>query len=174
MAIAQTGIFAVGDSAHIYLELAASAGITPERLVRAVVVIHEPRTTVGGANVVVGFRPELWQEVAAHDAPAGLHGFNAPLTGSEGFGMPATQADLFVWIAGASYDIVFDLARETLAKLAPVATLVRELDGWSYKHSRDLTGFEDGTENPALMIAPSIATMPDGLPGAGGSVLLFQ
>jgi putative iron-dependent peroxidase len=54
------------------------------------------------------------------------------------------------------------------------ALLTREIDGWSYKHSRYLSGFEDGTENPALMIAPSIATIPDGRPGAGGSVVLFQ
>ncbi len=174
MATPQTGIFALGDAAHIYLEFAARGGVTPEELVRAVLVIHEPRTTVGGANVVVGFRPEIWQAVAASDAPAGLSGFNEQLLGSEDFTMPATQADLFVWIAGASYDVVFDLARDALNKLAPVATLVREIDGWSYKHSRDLTGFEDGTKNPALMMAPSIATIPDGQPGAGGSVLLFQ
>ena len=174
MATPQTGIFALGDAAHIYLELTAVAGVTADALVRAVLKIHEPRTTVGGVNVVIGFRPEIWQAVAPKDAPAGLTGFNEPLAGSEGFSMPATQADLFVWIAGASYDVVFDLAREALAKLAPVATLAREIDGWSYKHSLDLTGFEDGTKNPALMIAPGIATIPDGQPGAGGSVLLFQ
>lgn len=174
MATPQTGIFALGDSAHIYLELNAVGAVSPEALVRAVLVIHEPRTTVGGVNVVVGFRPEIWEAVAPKDAPSGLKGFNETLPGSEGFSMPATQADLFVWVAGASYDVVFDTAREALAKLAPVARLVRELAGWSYKHSRDLTGFEDGTKNPALMIAPGIATIPDGEPGAGGSVLLFQ
>jgi putative iron-dependent peroxidase len=51
---------------------------------------------------------------------------------------------------------------------------VRESTGWSYKHSRDLTGFEDGTENPTLFDAPAAALVPDGAPGAGGSVLLFQ
>ncbi len=174
LAMPQTGIFALGDAAHIYLELIACAGVTPQELARAVVGIHEPRTTVGGVNVVIGFRPELWQAVAAHDAPAGLTGFNEPLAGSEDFCMPATQADVFVWIAGASYDVVFDLAREALTKLAPVASVTRELDGWSYKHSRDLTGFEDGTENPSLMIAPGVATIPGQRPGAGGSVLLVQ
>lgn len=174
MATPQTGIFALGDAAHIYLEFVLTAGTSAEQLVRSVVAIHEPRTTVGGVNVVIGFRPELWRTVAADDAPAKLDGFNQPLAGSAGYSMPATQADLWVWIAGASYDVVFDLAREAVAKLAPCATVERELDGWSYRHSRDLTGFEDGTENPTLMLAPGIATIADGSPGAGGTVLLFQ
>jgi putative iron-dependent peroxidase len=174
MATSQTGIFALGDAAHIYLEFSLTAGTDAEELVRKVVSVHEPRTTVGGANVVVGFRPELWRSVAANDMPGELTGFNEPLVGMDGYSMPATQADVWLWIAGASYDVVFDLAGDAIAKLAACATLTRELDGWSYRHSRDLTGFEDGTKNPALMIAPSIATVADGAPGAGGSVLLFQ
>ncbi len=174
MSTPQTGIFALGDAAHIYLEFSQTAGTTPETLVRTVVSVHEPRTTVGGVNFVIGFRPEIWRAVAAADTPAELGSFDAPLAGADGYSMPATQADLWLWIAGASYDVVFDLAREAIAKLETCATVVRELEGWSYRHSRDLTGFEDGTENPALMIAPDIATVPDGAPGAGGSVLLFQ
>ncbi len=174
MPIPQTGIFALGDAAHVYLEFKLTAGTTPEQLVSTVVDVHEPRTTVGGVNIVIGFRPELWRAVAPAETPAELTGFNAPLIGSEGYSMPATQADLWLWIAGASYDVVFDLARDAIAKLAKRAIVVSELDGWSYLHSRDLTGFEDGTENPALMIAPAIATIADGLPGAGGSVLLYQ
>jgi porphyrinogen peroxidase len=174
MSTPQTGIFALGDAAHIYLEFTITAGTTPEALVREVVSIHEPRTTVGGVNAVIGFRPEIWRAVAAGDTPAELRSFDAPLAGAEGYSMPATQADLWLWIAGSSYDVVFDMAREAIAKLETYATVTRELDGWSYRHSRDLTGFEDGTENPALMIAPDIATVPDGSPGAGGSVLLFQ
>ena len=70
--------------------------------------------------------------------------------------------------------IVFDLGKEAVATLAPLAALARETTGWSYKHTRDLTGFEDGTENPTLFEAPEVALIADGAPGAGGSVLLFQ
>jgi putative iron-dependent peroxidase len=170
----QIGIFALGDAAHIYLEFARKPGTDATRLVRTVGGVHEPHTTVGGVNLVIGFRPELWRAVAPDDAPAELRGFDEPLPGSGGYTMPATQADVWLWIAGASYDVVFDAARGAIAALAPPATLERELNGWSYRHSRDLTGFEDGTENPSLMVAPAIATVPDGEPGAGGSVLLFQ
>jgi putative iron-dependent peroxidase len=174
MATPQTGIFSLGDAAHVYLEFTLEPGVDALAFVRAVVNIHEPHTTVGGVNLVIGFRPELWRSIAPNDVPAQLSGFNTPMTGGDGFTMPATQADAWLWVAGASYDVVFDVGREALRVLAPFATLTRELSGWSYKHSRDLTGFEDGTKNPSLMVAPGIATIPDGEPGAGGTVLLFQ
>lgn len=174
MSTPQTGIFSLGDAAHIYLEFTLKPGADENLFVHTIVDIHEPRTTVGGVNVVIGFRPELWRRVAPNDAPADLSGFNAPLAGAGDYSMPATQADLWLWVAGASYDVVFDVGRKAIAELADLATLDRELSGWSYKHSRDLTGFEDGTENPTLMRAPGIATIPDGSPGAGGTILLFQ
>ncbi|MDB5043604.1 MAG: Dyp-type peroxidase, partial [Candidatus Eremiobacteraeota bacterium] len=143
MAIPQTGIFALGDASHTYLEFSVGAGIDPARFVQAVVDIHEPHTTVGGVNLVIGFRPELWRTVAPDDAPAELIGFNEPLRGARGYAMPATQSDAWLWIAGASYDVVFDLARAAIVTLRPVAKVEREIVGWSYRHSRDLTGFED-------------------------------
>jgi putative iron-dependent peroxidase len=174
MVTGQAGIFALGDAAHGFFEFALREGVERERLVRAVADLRPPHTTVGGVNLVVGFRPELWSEVAPADAPPGLLGFNEPLSGPDGYTMPATQADLFVWYAGSAYDIVYDLGTDTLDALAPLASLARETTGWSYRHSRDLTGFEDGTENPNLFEAPSVALIDDGQPGAGGSVLLFQ
>jgi porphyrinogen peroxidase len=174
MVTGQTGIFALGDAAHGFFELTLREGADPCAVVTAVADLRAPHTTVGGANLVVGFRPELWRTAAPDDAPKDVHGFDAPVRGRESFEMPATQADLWIWYSAAAYDIVFDLGKMTLEALAPHAELTRESVGWSYKHSRDLTGFEDGTENPTLMAAPEIALIDDGLPGAGGSVLLFQ
>jgi porphyrinogen peroxidase len=55
-----------------------------------------------------------------------------------------------------------------------VAHIASEVVGWTYKESRDLTGFIDGTENPPLSEAPEVVLIPDGSPGAGGSVVLIQ
>jgi putative iron-dependent peroxidase len=168
----QTGIFALGDAAHGFFEFALREGAAGADLIRAVANVRVPHTTVGGANAVVGFRPELWRSSAP--IPADVHGFNDPICGPDGFTMPATQTDAFVWFAAADYDWVFDLGIATVTKLAPLATLVRENSGWSYRHNRDLTGFEDGTENPTLYEAPTITLIENGLAGAGGSILLFQ
>jgi putative iron-dependent peroxidase len=88
--------------------------------------------------------------------------------------MPATQHDIVVWLTGSGYDVVFDVSRAIVAALAALATLVHEIVGWPYHHDRDLTGFIDGTENPSLIEAMSVALIPEGEPGAGGSILLLQ
>lgn len=174
MVTGQVGIFALGDAAHGFFEFTLREESEREQLVRAVADLRPPHTTVGGVNLVVGFRPELWRAVAPADAPNGVRGFNERVRGPGGYSMPATQADLFIWFAAAAYDIVYDLGVETLKALNPFASLARETTGWSYHHSRDLTGFEDGTENPNLYEAPGIALIENGAPGEGGSVLLLQ
>ncbi len=172
MIFGQTGIFALGDAAHGFFEFSLREGAAARDLVGGIANLRVPHTTVGGANSVVGFRPELWRALGA--MPGDVHGFNEPLAGPDGFTMPATQADAFVWFSSASYDLVFDLGADTVKSLEPVATLNRENSGWSYRHSRDLTGFEDGTKNPNLYDAPSVALIETGSIGEGGSVLLFQ
>ena len=103
-----------------------------------------------------------------------LEGFNHDLVGADGYTMPATQHDAVLWLSGSAYDVIFDTAREALATLAAVATLADETSSWPYRHDRDLTGFIDGSENPSLIDAAEIVTIPEGRPGAGGSILLLQ
>ncbi|SEP07066.1 putative iron-dependent peroxidase [Trujillonella endophytica] len=169
----QTGIFALGTPEHCYLEFDLVPGVAPEELVRAVAGLTEPLSTVGGVNLVVGFRPELWEQVAPGEGPADAAGFDEPIPGPGGFAMPATQHDAWVWVAGGNRSAVFDNARAVIDALRDVADVVGETTGWLYQHSRDLTGFVDGTENPSLLEAPGVVAVPAG-PGAGSSVLLFQ
>ena len=170
----QAGIFALGTSSHTYLEFDLLDGNTRQEFGSAVAGIREPRTTTGGVNFVIGFRPELWRELAPGDAPAGVEGFNAEIKGVENFVMPATQHDALVWLSGSSYDVLFDMARDVIHDLAGVASLSDETLSWAYRHDRDLTGFVDGSENPTLLDAPTDALLPEGVPGALGSVLLLQ
>jgi len=170
----QAGIFALGTASHAYLEFALRPGGDPAGLLRRLADLREPRTTIGGVNLVAGLRPELWRDRLGEAAPADLQGFDAPVIGPDGFTMPATQFDALLWLAGSAYDVVFDEARAAIAALEPVAAVVHEASSWSYRHDRDLTGFIDGTENPSLAIAPDVALVPPGAPGAGGSVLLLQ
>jgi putative iron-dependent peroxidase len=170
----QTGIFALGDTAHGFFEFSLRAGADASAALAALVSLREPRVTVGGTNCVLGFRPSLWLKLAPNDAPQEVHDFDHPIEGPGGYRMPATQTDIWAWFSAGSYDIVFDIGEKAVEALAPYAMLERERRGWSYHHNRDLTGFEDGTENPSLDEAPEITLIPDGKPGAGGSVLLFQ
>lgn len=171
----QAGIFALGTSSHAYLEFdLLDAKRDGESFSSAIASIHEPRTTTGGVNFVIGFRPELWRDVAPGDAPADVEGFNHEIRGVEGFVMPATQHDALVWLSGSAYDVIFDMARSVVSDLAAQAVMVVETCSWSYRQDRDLTGFIDGSENPSLLDAPRDALVPEGVPGAAGSVLLLQ
>ena len=174
MRTAQAGIFALGTSSHAYLEFDVLKGQNRRDLVAAISSFREPRTTIGGVNLVVGFRPELWSEVAPDDAPAGVQGFNENLEGVDGFVMPATQHDAVLWLSGSAYDVIFDVSHQAIDELKGLASVADETSSWPYRHDRDLTGFIDGSENPSLIDAPEIALIPEGTPGAAGSILLLQ
>jgi putative iron-dependent peroxidase len=170
----QAGIFALGTSSHAYLEFDLLDRKKSREFAAAISAIREPRTTTGGVNFVIGFRPELWREMAPEDMPAGVEGFNKDIEGVEGFVMPATQHDAVVWLSGSTYDVLFDMARSVIHDLTGLASLGEETSSWAYRHDRDLTGFIDGSENPTLLDAPVVALVPEGVPGAAGSVLLLQ
>jgi putative iron-dependent peroxidase len=170
----QAGIFALGTSSHAYLEFDILDGTKCKEFASTISAIREPRTTTGGVNFVIGFRPELWRDLVPDDAPPGVVGFNNQIEGTEGFVMPSTQHDALVWLSGSAYDVIFDMARTVIHDVAGQASLADETSSWSYRHDRDLTGFIDGSENPTLLDAPIPALLPEGVPGAAGSILLLQ
>src|SRR6058998_2323286 len=174
MSMSQSGIFSLGTASHAYLEFDAREPRTARMLASAIASLREPRTTMGGVNLVAGFRPELWHELVPDDAPLGTEGFNRDLVGPDGYTMPATQHDAVLWLSGSAYDVIFDMAREAIAALDTIASIADESSSWPYRHDRDLTGFIDGNENPSLIEAPETAVIPEGTPGAGGTILLLQ
>lgn len=170
----QLGVLAFGTTNHAYLELDRQPEVPAAALARAVEAVDNAVLTGAGCTVTVGFRPEVWHQLAPRACPGGLTGFDQPVVGDDGFTMPATQHDLVLWVAGGSRDVVFDAASAAVRGLADVAAVSEETEGWTYQHHRDLTGFEDGTENPTLAETPSVAVVPPDRPGAGGTVLLLQ
>jgi putative iron-dependent peroxidase len=173
VAVAQSGVLALGTSSHAYLEFDRRSGTTERALVEALAELVATVKTTGATGLVAGVRPELWAAVAPDDAPD-VRGYGEPVVGPDGFTMPATQHDVVLWATGGGRSIVFDATTHAVAALGGVADLADETVAWSHHHDRDLTGFEDGTENPSAAEAVGIVTIPDGEPGAGGSVLLLQ
>ena len=53
----QGGVFALGTSSHAYLEFDANGPEDARRLVTAIASLREPRTTMGGVNLVAGREP---------------------------------------------------------------------------------------------------------------------
>lgn len=170
----QAGIFALGTASHAYLEFDALDARCARELANVISSLREPRTTIGGVNLVAGFRPELWRSIVPDRTPADVHGFNEEIRGMEGFVMPATQHDAVLWLSGSAYDVIFDVAHQAIETVRNLATVAEETSSWAYRHDRDLTGFIDGSENPSLIDAAEVALIPAGQPGEAGTILLLQ
>jgi len=170
----QPGIFALSNPDNDFLELDLVGDATLDAAIRALVNAAEPWSTRGGVTVVLGARPSLWRALAPDRTPQDAADFDEPVVGLDGFTMPATQRDLWVWIAGPDRPSVFYAAMALRAAVEGVAEVKTERVGWHYKESRDLTGFVDGTENPPVLRAADVVTVPSGEPGSGASVLLYQ
>jgi putative iron-dependent peroxidase len=174
MATGQPGIFAQGTRSHYNLEFDLRPGAAAADVVAAVAQLREPTVTAGGFNLIIGFGAALWSTLAPPGPrSAELRPFDA-VDGTEGHRAPSTQHDLWIWIHGTGEDLALDAARACTTLLAPVATLALEQACFVYRDSRDLTGFVDGTENPKIEEAPSVALIADGDLGEGGAYVITQ
>jgi putative iron-dependent peroxidase len=128
----------------------------------------------GTANIVLGVRPELWRKVCPDDTPDNLHSFDRDLVGINGMVAPATQQDFWIWITQSSAATLYDSMSKTVALLRPFAALVSEQVCFPYHNNVTFDGFADGVANPNPFRANSVAIIPDGQKGAGGSTVLVQ
>ena len=171
LTLPQLGIFAQGTNAHYFLEFDLLPAVTQAQAVTSFTRLRTPEVSSGGVNLVVAFRGEVWREVAPWDAPESLTDFHE-ISGEQGRSAPATQHDAWLWISGSAADVTWDHARAAAAVIGDVAQLAADHTGFTYRDSRDITGFVDGTANPPLRRAPDVALVPAGHPGEGGSHVL--
>ena len=169
----QPGIFALGTSAHEFLEFDLRPDVTMTSVVEVLGRLRMPSVAAGGVNLVVAFGSDLWRAVAPAEVPPDLASFR-PLGLVGGHHAPATQHDVWLLLAGSTSDVVFEHARAAASAIEEVAVLATDRPAFVHRDSRDLTGFIDGSENPSLIEAPEFAVIPDGILGAGGTILLLQ
>ena len=122
-----------------------------------------------GSDVVLGIGPSL---VAALGAQVpGLHEF--PELSGDGVKVPSTPGTLWCWIRGDDLGELLHLTRKVQKALAPAFVVRHVVDAfrhsWSGSHGRDLTGYEDGTENPEGEAAEEAAFARQVGPGLDGS-----
>ncbi len=125
---------------------------------------------VNGSDVVVGIGPSLVKKLGA-EIP-GLHEFpdfaGAPVK------VPSTPGTLWCWLRGSDLGDLLHVTRKVQKALAPAFNVRHVLDAFSHAvgesgHGHDLTGFEDGTENPTGEKAEEAAFahgMGEGLDGS--------
>lgn len=138
-------------------------GIAPGADVRAALrtlgaIADGDRTVVGiGRSSVLALGREV----------PGLEVF--PRHAGPGFDVPSTPAALWCWLRGKDRGELTHRARSIEKALAPAFNLDQAIDAFRYGSGRDLTGYEDGTENPkgrAAVKAAIVAGRGAGLDGS--------
>lgn len=124
----------------------------------------------GGRQVLVGLGSELVLTLGAK--VPGLRSFEV-LVGV-GVSVPGTPSALLCWLRGDDLGDLVHLTRHLQNALAPALRMTQVVDAFRHGqgpngHGRDLTGYEDGTENPQGDAALAAAVLDDAGPGLAGS-----
>jgi porphyrinogen peroxidase len=159
----QPAIFDRDSRQHLFIEFVLRSGASGEVLreaMRALVAAEH-----GEVKVVLAFGPALCQRLDM--------GVSFPDFSLDGV-VPATQADLFLWLQADHRSDLFDVAMTFRDLVDGLFSVQLEQDGFVYHDTRDLTGFVDGIGNPEGNKALQAALIADGQPGAGGSFVFGQ
>lgn len=118
-----------------------------------------------GNHTVVGLGLPLVKALGG--SVPGLREFPA-LELAEGAPLAVSPADVWAYVGGQSPAEVYDRVRALTSQLPGGLQWVEDLATFTWRGGRDLTGYEDGTENPAGDAALTAALVQEG-PLSGGS-----
>jgi putative iron-dependent peroxidase len=161
---AQPGILQPVPAAgrHLSFTLQPSAS---ERDVRAALAALAP--LADGDTAVVGLGPPL-PRALGRTLP-GLRDFPPLSVAGTGTAVPATPTALWVWLRGPEHGEFVAATRRIARALAPAFVLDQALDTFRHGTGRDLTGYEDGTENPEGAAAVAAALVQGAGAGCDGA-----
>ena len=128
---------------------------------------RSPRTpgSPGDARVV-GLGASLLAELGA--PVEGLRPI--PAVAGPGFSVPSTPAALLVWLRADEPGELVHASRSVARRLGPAFAIESTVVAFRYREKLDLTGYEDGTENPTGEAATRTAIVSgSGVPGLDGS-----
>lgn len=158
--LAQAGILQPIPAHARYLGCQLRVGADPRTVLRRLV------SQADGQATVVAFGASLVRELGVQIP--GLKTF----TGVEGarIKLPATPTDLLLWLRGTDRGELLIRSRHLETLLAPAFDVTEITDAFNHDNGRDLTGYEDGTENPQGDDALAAALLPESAgPGLAGS-----
>jgi porphyrinogen peroxidase len=159
MTRAQPGILASIPPHARYLTFALKQGARPAAQLKALAAAADGEACVVGIGALLAFA--LQKEIE------GLRPF--PHYKGEGVEVPSTPAALWCWLRGDDRGEIVLRARVIEKMLAPAFEVPASIDAFKHGRGLDLTGYEDGTENPKGKKAVAAAIVNDKRPGLGGA-----
>jgi putative iron-dependent peroxidase len=161
----QKGILAPVPPLARYLSFTITPGTNPSGSLRNLCKLADgDKTVVGlGQSLVCALGREV----------PGLEVF--PSYAASGLDVPSTPVSLWCWLRGDDRGELIHRARAIVESVAPVLQLQHTIDGFRYKSGFDLSGYEDGTENPKAAAAVRAAIVTGQGTGLdGGSFVAVQ
>ena len=155
----QQGILADVPGHARYLHFSLVSDCDPRESLKALLKI------VDGEKCVVGLGESLLQYLGV--TVPGMRVF--PAGTATAIDIPSTPAALWCWIRGEDRGEIMHRSRELEHALSSSMLLVKMIDAYRHLDSRDLTGYEDGTENPTGEDALDAAFCADRGAGMDGS-----
>ena len=161
----QPGILDALPAHARYLTFSLKPGHDPRPGLRALAAHTDGRATVTGLGA------SLVAELSA--TVPGLRAFVPPQ--GPGVELPVTPAAVWCWLRGTDRGELFHRGERLAEVLGDAFRLTEAIDGFSHDGGRDLTGYEDGTENPKGDETRRVALVASAGPGLdGGSFVAVQ
>ncbi len=169
MARSQSGILEPIPSHSRYVTFTLRAGAAPDALEGALRALARRPSQDGSLVVGLG----LTTVAALNRSVPGLR--ELPQLEGSLTEVPSTPRALWLWLRGDDPGELLHADRELSALLAPAFLREEVVDGFRFRQGHDLTGYEDGTENPPAEKAPAVALVSGAGPGLdGGSFVAVQ
>ena len=151
---------------YAFFSIAANADATTLKA-----ALKRLQAEVDGEAVVAAIGPQLAAALGAQIP--GLREF-PQMTCTNGILIPSTPATLMLWLRGSDMGDLANRVRALHKLLAPAFDVSVVVDAFRHgdpeaEHGRDLTGYEDGTENPEGEEAEAAAFVQNTTPGLDGS-----
>jgi len=159
MSTSQSGILAPVPGHARYLEFGAVPDADHAAALRDLAALSVDE------GLVVGLGAGLVQGLGQAVDP--LRAF--PALSGPGCEVPSTQADLWCWLRGDDRGAILHRGRTFVERVQPAFHCDRLVDGFKYDRGLDLSGYEDGTENPEGDDAVAAAIWGHAGPGLDGS-----
>ena len=114
------------------------------------------RAADANLKVSIGFSRTAWDYLFLNAVvPKQLETYTT-LTGPE-YSMPASEGDIFLHVRAGDEAVVYEVVRQFMVFLEPIATVLDVTKGFRYFEGRAIIGFIDGTEAPAEFEAADYA-----------------
>jgi putative iron-dependent peroxidase len=136
--------------------------VDPRGALQRLAELTSPEHVVVGAGLPLAVR--LGVTIPGLRAFPTLHG--------AGHAFPSTQCALWIFVSAANSSDLFDRARTAYLAVADSFEVRQDVGAFQYRGGRDLSGYEDGTENPKDDKAIQAAIVTGAGPGFDGGTFV--